>query len=364
MSFGPRFSAWRQRAMSSSSAVESGPPETARTRAGAWTRGANSAFASAAETGAASSAADTLLFSLDPLLHRRRRAREFAHHFAERPAGRLLLAERGERLPEAQKRIRCFGDGFVFGRDGEEGFRGVAVALALEHAFAQPIGSISDEPIIGIFAQEAAEGVFGEGVVLAQHIAVGEVVFVARGLRRRKRGKRAAASRPAARRLRRHGAVRRSHAREIKRCAGGASAESADRRLGCIGAHGWRCTRARRRTGPTDRAERVRRTRRVWILEGIERVAALAGRCHGRRIWRARLRPRPRRAVLLHSPDLGLELLVAKLQLLDRSGQLPNLRFEALEAHDEIGTRDLRGTIGGRGGALAGQPLTAAEKTE
>src|SRR6266487_2189197 len=167
MSFGPRFSARRQRAMSSSSAVESGPPETARTRAGAWTSGANSAFASAAETGAASSAADTLLFSLDPLLHRRRRAWELAQHFAERCAGRFLLAERGERLPKAQKRIGSFGDGFIFGRDGEEGFRGVAVALALEHAFAQPIGGIPDEPIVGIFAQEAAEGVFGEGASVA-----------------------------------------------------------------------------------------------------------------------------------------------------------------------------------------------------
>src|ERR671930_141596 len=366
MSLGPRFSARRQRAMSSSSAVESGPPETARMRAGAWTSEANSAFASPAETGAASSAADTLLFSLDPLLHRRRRARGFAHHFAERRAGRLLLAERGERLPEAQKRIGCFGDGFVFGRDVEEGFRGVAVALALEHAFAQPIGGIPDEPIIGIFAQEAAKGVLGEGVILAQHIAIGEVIFVARGLRWRERSQRAAASRPAARRLPRHGAVRRPHAREIKRRAGGASTEPADRRLGCIGAHGWRRTRARRRTGPTDRAERVRRTRRIRILEGIERVAALAGRCRWRRILRARLHRWPRRPVLLHPPDLGLELLVAKLQLLDRPGQLPNLRFEALEAHDEIGTGDLRGAIGRRGrrAALAAQPLAAAEKTE
>src|SRR4029453_11572149 len=114
--------------MSSSNAGESGPPETARTRAGAWTSGANSAFVSAAETGAASLAADTLLFSLDPLLHRPRCTREFAHHFAERRAGRFLFAERGERLPEAQKRIGCFGDGFMFVRDGEKGFRALAGA--------------------------------------------------------------------------------------------------------------------------------------------------------------------------------------------------------------------------------------------
>src|SRR3954462_5346838 len=65
---GPLFSAARQRAARTSSAVESGPPETARTRAGAWTRSANSDFASAAETGAAS-AADTLLVPVAALLH-------------------------------------------------------------------------------------------------------------------------------------------------------------------------------------------------------------------------------------------------------------------------------------------------------
>ena len=43
---------------------------------------ANNAFASAAETGATASAVDTLLFSLDPLLHPRRRAGEFAQDFA------------------------------------------------------------------------------------------------------------------------------------------------------------------------------------------------------------------------------------------------------------------------------------------
>src|SRR5262249_29908875 len=181
-SFGATFGRSHQRAMSSSSAVESGPPETARTRAGKRRSEANSAFASAAETGAAASAVDTLLFSLDPLLHPRRRAGEFARDFAERCAGRLLLAERGERLSQAQKRIGGLGDGFMFGRDVEEGFRGIAKALPLEHAFAQPIRRVADEPIIGISGQERAEGVFGEGIVLAQHISVGEVVYVARAL--------------------------------------------------------------------------------------------------------------------------------------------------------------------------------------
>src|SRR5262249_38695248 len=164
MSFGPRLSALRQRAISISSAVESGPPETARTRAETRASGVNSAFASAAETGAA---ADPLLFSLDPLPHRGRRARKFAQDFSERRAGRLLLAERGKRLSEAQKRIGRLGGGLVLGRDVEEGFRRVAEAVALEHTFAEPIGGVAGEPIIGIFAQEAVEAVFGERVVLA-----------------------------------------------------------------------------------------------------------------------------------------------------------------------------------------------------
>src|SRR5262245_22935106 len=117
MIFVPRLSAPRQRAISINSAVESGPPETARTRAPTRASGANNAFASAAETGAASSAADTLLFSLDHLPHRGRRARTFAHEFSEGRAGRLLVGERGKRLSEAQKRIGRLGGGFVFGRD-------------------------------------------------------------------------------------------------------------------------------------------------------------------------------------------------------------------------------------------------------
>src|SRR5262249_34084689 len=212
--------------MSSSSAVESGPPETARTRAGKRRSEANSAFASAAETGAAASAVDTLLFSLDPLLHSRRCAGEFTQDFAERCAGRLLLAESGERLSQAQKRIGRLGGGFMLRRNIEEGFRGIAKALPLEHAFAQPVGRIADEPIIGISAQEGAEGVFGKGIVLAQHIAIGEVVYVARGLRRWKRRKRAAGSGIA---LPGRSAVGRRRGREIERRADPASAGCAGR---------------------------------------------------------------------------------------------------------------------------------------
>src|SRR5882672_5872211 len=136
ISFGPLLRALRQRVASISSAVESGPPDTARTSAETWTREPNNVFASAAETGAASSAADTLLFSLDTLLHARRRARKLAHDFAERRAGRFLLAELRKRLPKAKQRIGRLGGGFEFGRDVEEDFRRVTKALALEQAFA------------------------------------------------------------------------------------------------------------------------------------------------------------------------------------------------------------------------------------
>src|SRR3954470_771881 len=143
---GPLFSAVRQRAASTSSAVESGPPETARTRAGALTKSANRDFASAAETGAAS-AAGTLLFPVDALLHSDRGPRIFSQHFAERGAGGFLLAQGRERLAKTQQRLGRPAGGFVFGRHGQEGFRGVAVLLTLEQALAQPIIGVGRQPV-------------------------------------------------------------------------------------------------------------------------------------------------------------------------------------------------------------------------
>src|SRR5215208_8308003 len=96
-SLGPCFRRARQRAASHIIAIESGPPETARMRAGACERSANSAAASAART-EASDAADTLLFPLRGLLHVRRRLRIFAGNFAQSRARGLLLVECGERL--------------------------------------------------------------------------------------------------------------------------------------------------------------------------------------------------------------------------------------------------------------------------
>src|SRR5688572_3888640 len=186
-SLGPARSALRQRAARKSSAVESGPPETARTSTEARAREPNRALASAAVTGAAS-AADTLLFSIHSLLHSCRCTREFAQDFAERGAGRLLFAERGQRLPQAKEGVRRPGSGFELGRDVEEGFRRITETLALEQTFSKPIGGIAGEPIVGISAQEAAEAVLGQRVVLAQQVTIGEIVFVSRRLRGRQRG--------------------------------------------------------------------------------------------------------------------------------------------------------------------------------
>src|SRR4051812_2075945 len=101
MSFAPRLRRARQRAASHSSAVESGPPDTARIRTGASDRSVNSAPASATETGA-SDAADTLLSPPGGLLHVRGRLGILAGNLPEGRAGRLLLVQRRKRLAEPQ----------------------------------------------------------------------------------------------------------------------------------------------------------------------------------------------------------------------------------------------------------------------
>src|SRR6266545_1876486 len=118
ISCGPCLACARQRAASHRSAVESGPPDTARMRTGASERSANSAAASETETGA-SEAAETLLFPLGRLLHVRRRARIFAGNLAEGRARCLLLIERRERLAEPQQRVRRLASGLELGRHGE-----------------------------------------------------------------------------------------------------------------------------------------------------------------------------------------------------------------------------------------------------
>jgi hypothetical protein len=76
------------------------------------------------------------------------------------------------------------------------------------------------------------------------------------------------------------------------------------------------------------------------------------------------LRRSPRHALFLHAADLALELLIAKLQLLDRPGHLPNLSFEALEPQHEIGA--LRRALCARACArrAAAHALTSVENAK
>src|SRR5690349_17057948 len=87
------FNASRQRAASTMSAVESGPPDTANTSTGKDCRPEKSALASDAETPRAS-AVRTLLFLRDAALHAAGGARIFASDFRERGAGGFLLIHR------------------------------------------------------------------------------------------------------------------------------------------------------------------------------------------------------------------------------------------------------------------------------
>src|SRR5437660_2743415 len=189
MSFGGFSHSSRQRAAKSMSAVESGPPETARINTGKLSSALKSLFASAAAIGAASLATDSFLLTVDALLYRDCCARVFAPDLGERGAGGLLLAQRSERLAEAQERVGRLGGRFVFGRDAEEGFGSVAETLALEQALAQPILRVGSKPVARKSAQEGAKALVGERIILAQHVAIGEVVIVlgtVGGRRRRK----------------------------------------------------------------------------------------------------------------------------------------------------------------------------------
>src|ERR1700730_5263256 len=184
-SFGARLSRFAQRAASTRSAVESGPPDTASTRPGKSSRQRNSALASPSAT--AASAVGTLLFPVDALLHAHRGARIFAQHLAQRGAGRFLFAERRQRHAEPQQRIRRPRGGVIFRRHGEECFRGIAIALALEQRFAHPELRLGRQAIAWILAQEIRELIRGGTVVLVLQVAVSEIEFVLGRIARRQR---------------------------------------------------------------------------------------------------------------------------------------------------------------------------------
>ena len=137
-SFGPRLSALRQRAASQSSAVESGPPETARSRTGMSAKKPRSSLASAAETGRLVSSGHASAPARRPASRCSTRADICGSTSAKRRAGHLLLLERRQRLAEPQQRVRRLGVRAVLGGDGEELLGRRVVALALEQAFAEP----------------------------------------------------------------------------------------------------------------------------------------------------------------------------------------------------------------------------------
>src|SRR3954452_23360439 len=311
---GPRAKARRQRAASHISAIESGPPDTARTIAGADFQSANRRFAALAEIGecslsvrmislqdcshagvkpedmrlpdqAASSLESTL--ALDPLLLTVDRrfdagggARIFPHHLAKRRAGRLLLFQSRQRLSEPQQGVGRLARFVEFGGHSEESFRGIAILLALEIALSQPILRVRDHGIAGVFLREVAHRLFSQRIILALHVADSEIEFIPRACRRRQGGERGA------RRSRRRHRRRIESAAgigEIERLSRSAAAESADRGFG------WHRELAA--------AERARSAGSVRVLGGIEGIAtppALRRRRSNRlldnRRWRGDLR--------------------------------------------------------------------------
>jgi len=130
-------------------------------------------------------ALDPLLFAIHACFDTGGGARIFPRHFAERGAGGLFLLQRGERLPKPQQRVGRLRRLVVFAGDVEEDLGGVAILLALEQAFTQPILRIPEQGIAGIFFREIAHGLFGERVILALHVADPEIVLVPRRVRRR-----------------------------------------------------------------------------------------------------------------------------------------------------------------------------------
>ena len=174
-----------QRAASTRSAVESGPPDTARTRPRKYSRPENNAFASSART--ACSTVDTLLFPIHVLLHACRRARIFAQHLAERGAGRFLLAQSRKRLTEPHQRIgRARAWCRIWSRPRGRLRRrrdNAAPGTGFRRANIAPPASAGRPEICAGNRGTSRRG----PIVLVHHVAIGEIVFVFRRSVRRQR---------------------------------------------------------------------------------------------------------------------------------------------------------------------------------
>src|SRR3569832_2967261 len=119
-----------------------------------------------------------LLLLRDRALHAGGRRRIFAADLGERGAGRVLLLQRRKRLAETQQRIRRLAGMLVLGRHGEERLGRVAIVLLLIERLAHPVLRVRDELVLGIFADEVAEGLRRQPVVLVLFFAVGVFVLV------------------------------------------------------------------------------------------------------------------------------------------------------------------------------------------
>src|ERR1700722_18272833 len=288
ISFGARLSRFAQRAASTRRAVESGPPDTASTRPGKSSRPRNSAFASPSPT--AASAVGTLLFPVDALLHAHRGARIFAQHLAERSAGGFLFAERRKRHAQPQQRIGRPRGGVVFCRHGEEGFGGIAIALAVKQGFPHPELRLGRQTIARILAQERSKFIRGGTIVLVLQVAVSEIELVLGRIARREDLLHGAGAARIARRWRRQGTAGRGAA---WRRWGHGSAGQIERRARLAWTGWWHIGNRRRRFGRCGAgAERTRRAGCSRIERRIECIAATAppwrrGRrfCFG---WRGR----------------------------------------------------------------------------
>ena len=105
----------------------------------------------------------------------------------------------------------------------------------------------------------------------------------------------------------------------------------------------------------------------VWYLlrsRGVFRAASARAAASeaGVPFRLAALSSRPPAVLLvLHAPDLSLQLLIAELQLLDHTGELPDLAFKPLEAHHKIRAARLGCVLDRLNGAIAAHAPAPAE---
>src|SRR5260221_3744972 len=205
-------------------------------------------------------ALNPLLLAVHGLFDAARGARVFPRHLAERRTRGFLLFQGRQRLSQPQQGVGGFRRFVELGGHAEEGFRGVAILLALEKTLAEPILRVGDQGIARVFLHEVAYGLSGKRIVLALHIADAEVELVPRRRRRRQGGQRSARAWASRRRRQRPRRVARTAGvRQIERLAGAASTGSADR-----------CPSGKRKLTAT---EGLRRPRGIRALAGIEGIA-------------------------------------------------------------------------------------------